>query len=75
MFGEIRMDFKNHQNDETATAQQIEERNAVNAQLLRCNKARVKQRARAEAERSEQLRQIATTMPIPRDSGTSAKLP
>ncbi len=75
LFGEIRTEFENPENDGVSTSKQLEERKAVTAELLRRNKARVKQEDQGEIERREQLRQIATTMPIPRDPATSAKLP
>jgi hypothetical protein len=75
MFGEIRMDFENPKDDCVSTSKQLEERKAVTAELLRRNKARVKQEDQGETERREQLRQIGTTMPIPRDPARSAELP
>jgi hypothetical protein len=63
MFGEIRAAFENHKNDDAATSKQLEERQAVTEQLLRRNKARVKEEDQTEAERREQLRQIAATIP------------
>jgi hypothetical protein len=63
MFGEIRAAFENPKNDNAATSKQLEERLAVTEQLLRRNKARVKEEDHAEAERREQLRQIAATIP------------
>jgi hypothetical protein len=64
MFGEIRSDFKNQENHDAASSKQLEEGKAVTEQLLRHNKTRVKQEDQAEAERREQLRQIATTVAL-----------
>ena len=64
MFAEIRSEFENHENDDGATSKQLEERQAVTQQLLRRNRARVKEEDHAEAERREQLRQITTTIPV-----------
>ena len=60
MFGEIRTEFENPENDDVSTSKQLEERKAVTAELLRRNKARVKQEDQerlSEGNSSDKLRQ------------------
>jgi hypothetical protein len=75
MFGEIRTEFENPKDDCVSTPKQLEDRKTVTAQLLRRNKARVKQEDQGETERREQLRQIGTTLPSPCDPAGGAQLP
>jgi hypothetical protein len=65
LFSEVQEDFRNHENDKTATPAQFGQRKAVIKQLLRRNKARLTEEDKAEAElRRHQISvALSTTSP------------
>jgi hypothetical protein len=58
LFSEIQDDFRSRGKDETASAGQFGQRKAVIKQMLRRNKARLKEEDETEAERRDQIRQV-----------------